>query len=125
MSANIPQQPTVDEIRALEVTLLDPAVRASSETFNDLLADDFTEFGASGRTFNKQQVIADLLQQPEERFAIEDFRIEPLGPEAVLVIYRAVRTCNPSNKAQRSLRSSIWKYEDGRWQMLFHQGTPI
>jgi hypothetical protein len=25
----------------------------------------------------------------------------------------------------RSLRSSIWKFMDDRWQMVFHQGTVL
>ncbi|HEY3379886.1 MAG TPA: DUF4440 domain-containing protein [Armatimonadota bacterium] len=115
---------TAADIRVLEETLLDPAVRTSSDMLHGLLGDDFVEFGASGHTFNKQQVIADLPQQPAEEFAIEDFRIRQLAPRVILATYRVRRLRNPSNLAPSSLRSSIWQYQQGHWQMTFHQGTP-
>ncbi|MHB9023191.1 MAG: nuclear transport factor 2 family protein [Armatimonadota bacterium] len=124
MDAQACPQPTSAEMRELEEILLNPTIRASSEALQGLLTDEFREFGASGRTYDKHQVIADLVQQPEELFTIEDFRLQQLGPGFVLVTYRAIRHHNPSNKAPFSLRSSIWRSNLGRWQMVFHQGTP-
>lgn len=117
-------QPTENEIRILEETLLDPAVRASSQMLQDLLADSFVEFSASGRTFDKEKVIADLLQQPVDQYTIQDFRMQLLCPGVVLATYQAIRHLQ-QNQAQYSLRSSIWQYADDRWQMVFHQGTPM
>jgi hypothetical protein len=47
-----------------------------------------------------------------------------LAPGLALVTYRAIRAA-PGALAVQSLRSSIWACRDGRWQMLFHQGTRI
>lgn len=111
-------------IRRLEESLLNPAVRASSEQLHKLLADDFVEFTSAGCVVNKQQVIEGLLQQSTEHFILQDFRIQPLAPGVVLATYRVTRENAQPGTARHSLRSSIWRYEHGRWQLLFHQGTP-
>ena len=118
-------EPTSTEMRVLEEALLNPRVRSSPEMLERLLAEDFVEFRASGQACDKQQIMADLPQQPEEEFAVEDFRIRPLAPGVILATYRVARRRNPTGAAPYSLRSSIWKYQQGRWQMVFHQGTPM
>jgi hypothetical protein len=40
----------------------------------------------------------------------------------VLVTYFSRTTDEAGSRA--ALRSSIWKRDGDRWQMLFHQGTP-
>jgi hypothetical protein len=109
------------QIRELEERLLAPEVRASAEELALLLADDFLEFGSSGRTFDKQQVVEALPLEPEARFSIRDFHVRSLAPGVVLATYRAARL---KNRTAYSLRSSIWKLADDRWRMTFHQGTP-
>jgi hypothetical protein len=41
------------------------------------------------------------------------------------VTYRAVRRDESDHSEVASLRSSLWVIRDGRWQMLFHQGTRV
>ena len=41
-----------------------------------------------------------------------------LGPDVVLLTYRLDGVERPS------LRSSVWVRAEGRWVLLFHQGTP-
>jgi hypothetical protein len=52
---------------------------------------------------------------------LSDFEIHQLSGEIVLTTYRIFN----EEKMQHSLRSSIWKFEDTKWRMIFHQGTPI
>ena len=49
-----------ERILALERKLLDPDVRASSQELDRLIADDFVEFGSSGRIWNKRDVLSAL-----------------------------------------------------------------
>ena len=112
------------EIRRLEERLLTPQVRASPEELTHLLADDFLEFGGSGRVFDRQEVIATLPLQPKEQLALTDFQVRLLAPTIALAMYRAVRSGEQQEAPQGSLRSSIWRCTAGRWQMVFHQGTP-
>jgi hypothetical protein len=112
-----------EQLRQLEERLLHPAVRHSLETLNALLADNFIEFGSSGRIYNKAQVIESLQQETPIQRTLTDFKALILAEGVVLVTYRVVEQGEPGTRPVHSLRSSIWKWIDGRWQMLFHQGT--
>jgi hypothetical protein len=102
---------------ALETALHKREVRSSAEHLSRLLADDFIEFGSSGRVFSKSAIIQSLSQEEGElSVSVEDFAASELAADVVLVTYLA-------NK--QTLRSSIWKKIGGRWQMIFHQGTRI
>jgi hypothetical protein len=109
-------------VRDLEEDLLKPEVRRSAERVNNLLADDFIEFGSSGRIFDKRGIIEalqlDTLDRPS--ISVDHFPVRRLAPDVMLVTYRADSPDLPEPR----LRSSIWKLIDGRWQMVFHQGTP-
>jgi hypothetical protein len=111
-------------IEGLERRLLDPGVRATADRLAPLLADDFLEFGKSGRVFLKADT---LLRLPEEKddwsYKLSDFTIRRLAENVVLATYRIV-TSGKESAESRSLRSSIWKREaDGQWRLTFHQGT--
>jgi hypothetical protein len=112
-----------EQIYQLEDRLLQPEIRRSKEEIAKLLADDFVEFGSSGRIFDKIQVVEGLPHSPTVPMVIEDFQIKVLSLNVVLATYRVVRTNEPREEMKNSFRSSIWKYIDKRWQMVFHQGT--
>ena len=115
-----------DHLKSLEETLLDPAVRKNSERVSTLLTDDFLEFGSSGRTFNKASILEDLLNEPPHQTArLTDFAIRPLAPAVMLVTYRTTRHDSSGQIIHQAQRSSIWINRDNRWQITFHQGTPI
>jgi hypothetical protein len=116
------------EIHALEMRLLEPAVRASSEALAALLAPEFIEFGSSGRVYDRRQVIAALAEEqssdaPPIARAIEDFAVRLLADNVVLATYRVARTMPGASYPEHVLRSSIWRHSAGHWQMSFHQGT--
>jgi hypothetical protein len=115
MDEKVVSQPIAKEIRALEEALLAPAVRGSSEAPDDLLADEFVEFGSSGRAYDKQQVLASMPQQPAERFSVEDFRVQVLAPGVVLAMYRAIRHDYPPRYTLRCSISGQSGRIDGRW----------
>lgn len=112
------------QLRRLEQTLLDAAVRRDGDRLRQLLADDFLEFGSSGRIFTRKSII-DLLAT-ELNFHppnIEDFQCNWLSEKVALVTYRTVRIDAKSGERLSSLRSSIWTRHEGEWRMRFHQGT--
>jgi glyoxylase I family protein len=49
-----------------------------------------------------------------------DFRSKRLAPGVALVTYSIRRE---DSQPVHTLRSSIWQLRDGRWQLVFHQGT--
>src|SRR5215510_7503934 len=78
-------------LRNLEERLLLPCVRASPDEVATLLADEFIEFGSSGRIYDKQQIIL-LLQeeQGEAQLTLVEFSARRLSADVVLVTYRVV-----------------------------------
>ncbi|WP_226939097.1 DUF4440 domain-containing protein [Janthinobacterium sp. FT14W] len=112
-------------LQALEAALQSQAVRADSARLAALLADEFVEFGSSGNLWTRAATLADL---PAEDFcprSISDFQARLLSDDVAFVTYRSQRLASTALAASASLRSSLWKRRDGRWQMVFHQGTPI
>ncbi len=112
-------------IERLETELLQPDVRASAKKLNGLLADDFLEFGASGRQYRKQDIVTHLPMLANAHYTIHDFAIVELSGSIVLATYRAEKEEKENGRKTFSLRSSLWQKRNGAWQMLFHQGTPV
>ncbi|MBN3897415.1 MAG: nuclear transport factor 2 family protein [Nostoc sp. NOS(2021)] len=115
-------------LREFEECLLQPDVRKSAKDVMDLLADEFIEFGSSGRVFDKQQIIKSLQNEPIEPLtqrSITEFKTLVLATGVILVTYRIVRHGGSGEQPVHSLRSSIWKLNNDRWKMIFHQGTLV
>jgi len=114
-----------DHLLECERKLLDPVLRRNPECLAPLLADDFIEFGSSGRTYDKKQVLYHLRRQAPAQLTIDAFRVVELAPGTALVTYRARAESADRKNEKYSLRSSLWVQREGEWQMIFHQGTPI
>jgi hypothetical protein len=109
--------PDLATVIALERRLLEPELRRDREALGALLHEDFREFGASGRVYDRDSVVEALLASGGASAQAVDFRATRLGPDAILVTYR---TDAPS------LRTSVWvRGAHGSWRVLHHQGTPL
>ena len=114
-----------DHLKQLEEALLSNAVRKDPEQLAALLAEDFREFGSSGRTFSKAAILDDLrTESPDRQVTLSEFSCCLLAPEIALVTYQTVRI-TPAAPPFRANRSSVWVLRDGRWQIVFHQGTAL
>ncbi|MCP1359190.1 DUF4440 domain-containing protein [Aneurinibacillus migulanus] len=107
-----------EHLRQLEEQLLKPEIRTASADIEKLLADDFFEFGSSGNVWYKKDCIGENGISVRE-MTFHDFHIHPLSTDVVLTTY----CVEDKTRMQHTLRSSIWKFNDGRWQIFFHQGT--
>ncbi|WNS41418.1 DUF4440 domain-containing protein [Paenibacillus sp. MMS20-IR301] len=107
-------------ICGLEEQLLSNEVRTNPAAVSLLIADDYTEFGSSGRVYKKEDQVGEG-GAGEVRMTLSHFELRTLSEEAVLATYRTFN----EDTGIHCLRSSIWKFRDGRWQMFFHQGTPV
>ena len=110
-------------LRSLEEQLLQPGPRKDAAVLNLLLAEDFREFGSSGRIYTKAEIIATLAEESPARLELIDFDCCLVAATVALVTYRSIRTIGGA--VSLSLRSSTWIFAGDRWQMLFHQGTRI
>ena len=114
----------LDLFRDLEEKLLRQETRNSPGEVATLLHPDFFEFGQSGTVWSRQQTIDRLAQElPIER-SLTNLSVLSLAPDVTLVTYRAVGRDAAGGNEWHSLRSSVWKLTDGRWQMIFHHRTP-
>ncbi len=116
-------------LKRLEGRLQLPSVRTSRKQLDQLLANEFVEFASSGKVFNKRQVIAAILADPASsrpRYAtMQSVKLTPLADDVALLTYRSSKSQPGNPHSVRAHRCSIWKRIDGRWQMVFHQGTPL
>jgi len=110
-----------DEILELEQSCLLPEVRADPARLAALIADDFLEFGSSGRTWNRATVLSEVPTQSGLEFELSDFEAVQLSEDLVHTRFRTALT--EAGSTRHALRSSLWVRRSGRWQMLFHQGT--
>ena len=110
----------LQEVLELERQLLDPAVRKDHVALERLLHSDFVEFGASGRVWDKEEVMRALgEEEPGPRPEVSNLSAARLADDVILVTYEA-----PTAK-RSTLRSSVWVHAHGRWRVRFHQGTPL
>lgn len=65
---------------ALEEELLTSEARVSESRLNELLADDFVEFGSSGRIYDKPSIIRELGKSGHVAdFDVREFRVVMSG----------------------------------------------
>jgi hypothetical protein len=109
-----------EHLLLLEQTLLQHDARSKIEVLDRLLADDFVEYGSSGRIFNKQVILKRLPSEQTMKMTLSHFEMKLLAPNVVQTTFQLYK----HETKQHSLRSSIWKRNEDHWQMVFHQGTP-
>ena len=107
------------QLTLLEKQLHEPEVRHNPAEVARLLADEFREFGSSGRVYDKAAVLNALAEETQAPIEADSFAAVRIAPGAALLTYRSARS------GLRSLRSSLWVHREQRWQLLFHQGTPF
>ena len=114
-----------NHILKLENDLLKPEIRQSVEEVSELLSDGFTEFTSSGYIYNYNtgQVIDEGTDLQDMDWKIRDFEINQLSKDCILATYILIKDSELDENRKCSLRSSIWKCFDGKWKMIFHQGT--
>ncbi len=121
-------------LESLEEFLFDPVSRRDVAAVSNLLAEDFREFGSSGRIYSKLDILAELSTEQPVVISLTDFLCELVVPGVALVTYKSLSSHDNRSPTQ-ALRSSLWVQRqiqpvnvtgtgrELRWQMLFHQGT--
>lgn len=82
------------------------------------------EVGASGNVYSREHVIQILLQRYsnpiyEGIWETKDFKLTEIAPNSYLLTYVLLQ----GERITR--RATIWRFEDGNWKILYHQGTVI
>ena len=103
-----------------EMRLLDPEVRAVPARVLELLDPEFTEFGASGRRWDRDSILTVTSGgsvSAESPVEVSDMSGVLLAPGVVHLTYFA------DHQGRRAWRSSLWRLTETGWRMYFHQGT--
>jgi hypothetical protein len=119
MSKNTEADALASHLRALETSLLQPDVRKSKQLVA-LLAEEFIEFGTSGRVYTKEDLVAVLQAESPSTQTTGNIKVELLAPTVALLTYFIRHEATP---AAYTLRSSVWQKRVEEWQMVFHQST--
>jgi hypothetical protein len=112
------------ELRISEERLAMPSASESRESLGALLAEDFCEFGSSDRITDATSTLDALIAGGRPRIMFEEFKATPVADGVVLVTYVSRSVWEPGWKPT-ALRSSLWIRREGRWQIVFHQGTRL
>lgn len=104
--------------RSRENALWREEARFDRTCMDEVLHPEFVEFGRSGHTHTRAQVLgADPVPIAVE---LREFAAHAVAEGVVLVTYRTV---DPDGQLLGK-RSSLWVRHQGSWRLRFHQGTP-
>jgi hypothetical protein len=112
----------IAELKRLEEALWRPETRLSPEWMDAVLAEDFVEFGASGRVYDRAATLVPDTGSLDVELPLPEFSARLLAPSIALVTYVSVQKL-PSGADRRARRSSVWTLTDAGWKLAFHQGT--
>ena len=83
---------------------------------------DFVEFGRSGQTYTREQIIRVDASPIQARFPMPNLQVRVLDVNTVQITYDSEATYG--GVVEHAHRSSIWSRAARGWVMRFHQGTP-
>ncbi len=109
------------EILYLENQLLKSETRESEQKLNEIIDDELIEFSSNGKIYHYKK--GDTFISPKINWEIIDFSIKQLSDFIVLATYKLIKHSEINLEQKYSIRSSVWKYKDDKWKMIFHQGT--
>ncbi|TGB03697.1 DUF4440 domain-containing protein [Halobacillus salinus] len=115
----VDQKELREHLYTLEATLLEADVRKSADRLDALLADDFIEYSSTGGIYDKQNILNRLPSEDDPGITLRDFEMKYLSATSALTTFKVYI----ESKQKHSLRSSVWTFQEDRWQMTFHQGT--
>jgi len=114
----------VARLTELEESLWRATTRFDRAHLDRVFADDFDEFGRSGKHWSREASIAADGEAFETVLPLPHLRVRALGPDAALLTYRSETTYPDDDMTLIANRSSVWQRIEGEWRLRFHQGTP-
>ena len=113
----------LNELKQLEPIFHHPELGTNRSDFENMMADEFWEVGASGRIYNRQYVLDELEKRynnpVKDVWETKDFNCMEIAPDNYLLTY----TLRQGSRITR--RSTIWRRTDTGWKILYHQGTIV
>ena len=111
----------IELLLKLEMSLWINETRGSYDYMNHVLHDDFLEYGRSGKTYTKSDILEHLDLDINAVFPFPDLKVKQIDVNTYLITYKSVLL--NEGKKEISNRSSIWITNDEICQLIHHQGT--
>ena len=112
-----------ETLEHLEEQLWREETRFDTQRMNELIADDFFEFGRSGRVYQRQDTFAVTSQTIDAVLPLPEFHVRLLNENTAQVTYNSA--VKYDGVVEYARRSSIWSRTISGWILRFHQGTPF
>jgi hypothetical protein len=109
------------DLIALEHAMWSEETRFDLDFQEARFASDFLEFGRSGRTYTRSQIIC--TDRSPIAATLRNLQVRELDTSTALVTYES--EARFGEQIEHALRSSVWTRAQEGWQMRFHQGTPF
>lgn len=112
------------ELQNLEPIFHRPERGTTRADFDDMMAPDFWEVGASGRRYSRDAVL-DVLERRyageyiDEQLEATDFYCRRLADDFYLLTYTLFQA------ERKTRRATIWQRTPTGWKIVFHQGTIV
>jgi hypothetical protein len=115
--------PILEELKRLEPLFHGAAVGATPRWFEELVADEFWEVGASGRRYSREFALGVLKTRgrdpTEDEWVTSGFHVSEVAPDNYLLTY----TLQQPGRLTR--RMTLWRRAGQRWKAVYHQGTVV
>jgi hypothetical protein len=108
------------DVTANEKLVWEALKTKNTEAFASYLANDFMEIEADG-VYDKAGSVEAVRSVDFSKSIVGDWKSVKFDDDASLVIYSVKM---PGSKPETEYHSTIWVNRGGKWQALFHQGTP-
>ncbi len=116
-------EPILNELMALEPLFHAAAAGATPRLFEELVAPEFWEVGASGRRYSREfalSVLNSRARDPSEHdWRTSDCHVMEVAPGSYLLTYTL---CQPGRVTRRA---TLWRGTGDTWQAIYHQGTVV
>ena len=109
-------------LERLEESLWREETRFDHRFMDEVVAQDFFEFGRSGRIYERADTLSAGRQPIDATLPLPNLKIRLLNEDTAQVTYDSAVKCNGVIEYGR--RSSIWSRTEQGWVVRFHQGTP-
>ena len=110
-------------LQRLEEELWREETRFDVSRMEEVIAEDFLEFGRSGRIYQRADTLAVPSTPIEAVIPLPDFDARLLAEGVAQVTHNSVVTYGEN--IEKARRSSIWTRSSSGWKLRFHQGTPF
>ena len=96
---------------------------ATPQQFEELVATEFWEVGASGRRYSREFALNVLNSRhcdpSEHEWKTEGFHVSEVAPDTYLLTYTLLQP------GRITRRATLWRRTGDKWKAIYHQGTVV